>query len=138
MRNFPINCGFLVVGEYLQMNLKIDIFTSDPISSQQAANISNKEGMDVSTTESVQEEIAPTNSSTNPSSGVPNLQMALFPRWFSRTWILIIWAQLLKQHNCPWIRKWLNICRIRQRWRKWMLSMGYWMLSVFPLFLSIS
>ena len=48
-----------MVGEYLQMNLKIDIFTSDPISSQQAANISNKEGMDVSTTESVQEEILP-------------------------------------------------------------------------------
>ena len=71
MQNFPINCGFLVVGEYLQMNLKIDIFTSDPISSQQAANISNKEGMDVSTTESVQEEITHTNSSTNPSLGEP-------------------------------------------------------------------
>ena len=63
--------SLLVVGEYLQMKLKIDIFTSDPISSQQAANISNKEGMDVSTTESVQEEIAPTNSSTNPSLGEP-------------------------------------------------------------------
>ena len=72
MRNFPINCGFLVVGEYLQMNLKIDIFTSDPISSQQAANISNKEGMDVSTTESVQEEILPpTRPPTHPSLGEP-------------------------------------------------------------------
>ena len=64
MRNFPLLCGFLVVGENLQMNLKFFQSGSDASSSAQQP-IVKKEPMDVSTTDVVKDGAVLGNSSNN-------------------------------------------------------------------------
>ena len=64
MRIFPLLCGFLVVSENLQMNLKFAQSASDACSSAQQPII-KKEPMDVSTTEVVRERPVLGNSSNN-------------------------------------------------------------------------
>ena len=64
MRNFPLLCGFLVVGENVQMNLNFFQSASDASSSAQQP-IVKKEPMDVSTTDVVKDGAVLGNSSNN-------------------------------------------------------------------------